>query len=83
MLILYGTRDCTLCDEARARVMPLAAAFGWSIEEVDVADDDALFGRYGERIPVLRRRDLARELDWPFDAAELHALVAAPRGEGD
>ena len=79
ILTLYGTSDCTLCDRARALAAPLAEAFGWQLEEVDVAEDDALFARYGTRVPVLRRPDLDRELAWPFDAAALQALVSAPR----
>jgi hypothetical protein len=46
---------------------------------VDVADDDALFERYGERVPVLLRPDLEVELSWPFDARAARALLARPR----
>ena len=47
-------------------------ALAWSV--VDIADDDALFERYGWLIPVLRATDDA-ELRWPFDAASLAAFL--------
>ena len=40
---------------------------GWQVEEVDISVSDELFGRYGLIIPVLRREDCGRELNWPFD----------------
>ena len=81
-LFLYGTSDCALCERALALVAPLVAAFGWTLLEQDVAEDDALFVRYGTRVPVLARPDLGRELDWPFDAVAVHDLLARPRGSG-
>lgn len=78
-LCLYGTSDCALCDRALALVAPLAAAFGWTLGERDVAEDDALFHRYGARVPVLARSDLGVELEWPFDALAVHELLARPR----
>lgn len=82
-LLLFGTSDCALCDRAHALVAPLAAAFGWTLAERDVADDDALFARYGERVPVLARPDLGQELAWPFDAVAVHELLARPRSSGE
>jgi len=31
--------------------------------------------RYGTRVPVLRNDGKGAELDWPFDAARLEALL--------
>jgi hypothetical protein len=42
---------------------------------VEITDDAELLERYGIRIPVLRRWDTGRELDWPFDAAAVRRLV--------
>ncbi|MEE4298980.1 MAG: glutaredoxin family protein [Pseudomonadales bacterium] len=78
-LVLFGTRACTLCEQARALVLPVAEAFGWALVEQDVADDDRLFERYGTRVPVLRRDDLDAELAWPFDAAGVAELLGRPR----
>ena len=50
---LYGKPGCHLCDEARAVVERLRSERPFELVEVDVTLDPALYGRYGERIPVL------------------------------
>ena len=45
-----------------------------AFEKVDISDDDALFERYAERIPVLRDGQ-GRELGWPFDATAVVAWL--------
>jgi hypothetical protein len=67
-LILYQRDDCHLCDQALA---VLAAAGAPDFDSVWIDDDATLEARYGERVPVLRDADAARELEWPFDAAAL------------
>lgn len=47
-------------------------ALDWTV--VDIADDNALFERYGWLIPVLRAGDDA-ELRWPFDATSLASFL--------
>jgi hypothetical protein len=42
---------------------------------VFIDGDDALEARYGERVPVLRDDERGLELDWPFDADALRALL--------
>jgi hypothetical protein len=79
-LVLFGTLGCHLCDDARARVAPLAAAFGWQLVERDIVEDPELEARYATRIPVLWRTDLDLELAWPFDGVALHRLVTLPKG---
>ena len=78
--ILYGTSACHLCDTAehllRAQLATAATAGGThTYTKTDISDCDALFERYGVRIPVLRHPD-GRELDWPFDAAQLAGFLA-------
>ena len=73
--ILYGTSACHLCDLAEALLLSQSdlgavAAFA----KVDISNSDALFERYGVRIPVLRRPD-AGELDWPFTAEQLRQFL--------
>jgi hypothetical protein len=77
-LVLYGTLGCHLCEVARTRTAPVAEAFGWRLEERDVADDDALAARYGERIPVLARGDRSGELAWPFETDAIVAYLSLP-----
>lgn len=44
--------------------------------EMDIADQDVLFERYGVRIPVVLHPD-QRELGWPFDSAQLRAFLTS------
>ncbi len=71
MLILYGTSACHLCELAA----DLVNASGAGYEHVDISESDALFERYGLRIPVLQREDGA-ELGWPFDARALAQFLS-------
>ena len=50
---LYGKPGCHLCDEARAVVARLRAAWDFELREVDITLDPALNRAYAERIPVL------------------------------
>lgn len=53
----------------------LPAAPHGTLVAQEVAFDDALLRRYGERVPVLALD--GRELDWPFDATEVMRFLAA------
>jgi glutaredoxin len=63
MLTLYSTSHCHLCEQA----YQLLVACGVHIQTqvIDVAEDNALFKKYGTKIPVLRHRK--NELLWPFN----------------
>ncbi len=74
VLKLYTTSGCHLCEQAEALVRRQTAQVG----TVEIADDAELLERYGIRIPVLRRTDTGKELDWPFGAAEIQRLLAKP-----
>ena len=50
---LYGREGCHLCDDARAALERVRATRPFSLEDVDIETDDALFKRYLERIPVV------------------------------
>jgi glutaredoxin len=54
IVTLYGRPECHLCDDARAAILALADE-GDRVElrEVNIEDDDTLFARYLERIPVV------------------------------
>lgn len=73
-LILYGTSACHLCEQALAMLQPWLAQ-GITVSSVDISTDEVLFERYGWLIPVLRRGDGEAELNWPFSAAEISALL--------
>ena len=72
--VLYSTSACHLCELAEALLLPLVAQ-GTSIAVDDVSESDALFHRYGTRIPVLRHVATGRELDWPFDLEAAAGLL--------
>lgn len=73
-LILLGTRGCHLCDIAEALLRQAAAARSLQWEYRDIALDEALVSRYGERIPVLLLPD-GRELGWPFSLLDILTLA--------
>jgi glutaredoxin len=52
-VVLYGRPGCHLCDEARAALERIRARTPFSLEERNIEEDDALFRRYLERIPVV------------------------------
>lgn len=68
---LYTTAGCHLCEEAREVLLTVDPAL--VIHAVDIAEDDTLMDRYGERIPVVRRGE--RELGWPFGLLEARAFL--------
>jgi hypothetical protein len=54
-LTLIGKPGCHLCDDAEAVVAEVLSEFGnhVSLIKQNILDDDALFARYSEEIPVL------------------------------
>lgn len=70
-LIFYTTAGCHLCDVARQVYQSTLSQDFFEVQEVDVADEDALIERYGARIPVMRRLKDDTELNWPFDQQAL------------
>ncbi len=72
-LQLLGTRGCHLCEEAEQMLARAAAARGVRWQYLDVAEDDALLARYGERIPVLRA--VSGEIGWPFSLLDVLRLA--------
>lgn len=72
-LVLLSTAHCALCDEALELLLSMPELAGRSLQVVDIAGDDALVERYGERLPVLLVG--GREFDWPFSRADLARVV--------
>lgn len=76
-LTLYGTSACHLCEQAEAVLQRvLNAGLAPEVAVVDISEGEALMQRFALRIPVLERAD-GRELDWPFDEAEVLAFLSA------
>lgn len=65
-LLFYTTSQCHLCELAEALLVNTPMPAPIPVDVVDIAQSQELVERYGTRIPVLRRSDTGRELDWPF-----------------
>lgn len=72
-LTLYTTLGCHLCDELEHYLATLSAV-EVILEKVEIADDDPLIVRYGERIPVLADAD-GEELERGFEPERLAAWL--------
>ena len=52
LITLIGKPDCHLCEDARAVIVRLAAELGFAWEEQDINQDQELYRKYWEQIPV-------------------------------
>ena len=50
---LYTRPGCHLCDDARVKLLALRQRTPFTLEEIDIEQDDALHRDYLERIPVI------------------------------
>jgi glutaredoxin len=73
-LTLIGKPGCHLCDDAKAVVDGVLAEFDKEIglEEKNILDDESLFARYSEEIPVLLINGRVHNY-WRIDPARLRA----------
>jgi hypothetical protein len=72
--LLYQRDDCHLCDLALGVLAQVRLP---EPDSIFIDDDAVLEARYGYRVPVLRDAGDGRELDWPFDATQVQAWLAA------
>ena len=75
-LTLLTTRECHLCEAARAALDLVARETGVAWAEVDVADDAALARDYGDRLPVVLL-DGREHGYWDVDVPRLKRDLAA------
>jgi glutaredoxin len=52
-VVLYGRPGCHLCEDALVVLERVRGRTPFTLEQVDIESDDALFTRYLERIPVV------------------------------
>ena len=71
-VVLYTTVGCHLCEQACELVAMVSPDLTLTL--VDVAEDDELLARYGERIPVLMKE--GRGLGWPFGLLDVQQFLA-------
>lgn len=50
---LYSKKDCHLCEVAKEMLLKLQQEFPFSLEEVDIEKDRAIFEKYKYLIPVI------------------------------
>ena len=72
-LKLFTTSYCHLCDQAYEIILSTTNAD--QLEIIDISGSDSLLALYATRIPVLHRNDNKKELDWPFNANDINALI--------
>jgi len=56
-LKFYTKVDCPLCEKAKARLQELQSEMDFTIEEVDIYQDDALLEKYQIMIPVVEYQE--------------------------
>ncbi len=80
-LTLLVRAYCHLCDDMRDALAPLAATFGWTVEEIDIDADPVLEQRWNEDVPVLLagERELCRHR---LDAAAVHGFLLDATSRG-
>ena len=73
---LIGKPGCHLCDDARAVVEEVAAATGAVVVEQDITQDEELYRRYWEQIPVVLV-DGEQHTFWRVDENRLRRALTA------
>lgn len=52
-ITIYSKKDCHLCEVAKETLLKLQQEFPFSLEEVDIEKDRAIFEKYKYLIPVI------------------------------
>jgi glutaredoxin len=52
-MTIYTRPGCHLCDEMKQIVVPVAARHQYTVQEVDISQDEQLESQFGNDIPVL------------------------------
>ena len=74
-LILYSTVGCHLCEQAIDVIQIALQGQVCALDEIDIADDDALMEQYGIRIPVVKNPQNNKEVGWPFGPEDISLLL--------
>jgi len=80
ILTLYTGPNCHLCDQAKGLIYPVLQGTNWTLQEVDISNNEDLKERYGTRIPVMAVFDGeegGREKGWPFTPGQVKQLIMA------
>jgi glutaredoxin len=71
---LIGKPGCHLCDEARAVIEAVTAEFGVGYTELDITQDEELYTRWWEQIPVTLVDGVQHDF-WRVDPDRLRAAL--------
>ncbi len=71
---LYSKKDCHLCEVAKETLLKLQQEFPFSLEEVDIEKDRAIFEKYKYLIPVIEI-DGKEVFTYRVDENELKNLI--------
>jgi hypothetical protein len=76
-LLLLGTQGCHLCEHAELRVDEYLrqAKKIFTIEYIDIAEQQQWLEKYASRIPVLYHQESLRDLGWPFKNVDIDKFV--------
>ncbi|GAB3417035.1 glutaredoxin family protein [Flindersiella endophytica] len=72
---LYGKPGCHLCDDARDVIADVCGELGVAWNEVSILDDQDLFRRFGEQIPVTYVDGKQHDF-WRVDPDRLRAALS-------
>lgn len=73
-LTLYSRAYCQLCHDMRAALETLQPVHGFSLEVVDVDQDETLETRYGALVPLLADEHGREICHYHLDAAALSRI---------
>jgi hypothetical protein len=76
-LVLLGTESCHLCEQAEELVLSALCQFSGELAfiKIDIAEESQYLASYELRIPVLCHFDSGKELQWPFDKAQVLLFI--------
>lgn len=74
MIELVGKPGCHLCEEARAVIEAVAAQEGVPWRERSILEEQELFDRYAEQIPVTLINGQVHDI-WRVDAERLRSAI--------
>ncbi|MEI7787717.1 MAG: glutaredoxin family protein [Chlorobiaceae bacterium] len=52
-VMLYGKKECCLCDEAMEVLLKVDAVVSFDLEKIDISDNPELLAEFGIKIPVV------------------------------
>jgi glutaredoxin len=73
-LVLYGKPGCHLCDDARTLLDRLMRRYTFTLQDIDITTDPALFRMYDILIPVIVV-DGKHRLEAPISEQDVRRLL--------